>query len=138
MKEAHFVFAAPPDHPLANQKNLSITEIAEHDVIIMNKQFSFSELSTEETKHLRQEIEPIFDIWNPIGAMELAKCGVGITLLPDYLITDAVQKKELCILDVPDLDFSFWIQTVCHHSKTVTPQMDAFFKLIKEYYHIDG
>lgn len=95
LREARFVFAAAPSHPLAKKENLTLEEIARYDVIIMNKQFSFSELSSEETKHLGQLITPAFDIWNPIGAMEAAKCGIGITLLPGYLIEDAVKKGEL-------------------------------------------
>lgn len=136
LKEARFVFAAPPFHPLAKQKDISLEEISKYDVIIMNQQFSFSELSSEETKHLNQIISPAFDIWNPIGAMEAAKCGIGITLLPDYLLQEPVKKGDLCILDVPELDFTVWLQTVCHYRKTITPQMNAFFKLLKEYYHI--
>lgn len=136
LKEARFVFVAAPAHPLAKQKNITLEDISQYDVIIMNQQFSFSELSGEETKHLSQIIAPAFDIWNPIGAMEAAKCGIGITLLPDYLLEDAVKKRELCILDVPKPDFTVWLQTVCHHRKTITPQMNAFYHLLKEYYHI--
>ncbi len=136
LQEAKFVFAAVPEHPLAGRKNVTLEDISQYDVIIMNRQFSFSELSNEETKHLINYITPIFDIWNPNGAMELAKCGIGITLLPQYLIEDSVRKGELCILDVPELRFNFWIQTVCHYRKTVTPQMNAFYKVIKEYYQV--
>lgn len=136
LQKARFVFAAAPTHPLTRQEQVSLEEIAKHDVIIMNKQFSFSELSNEDTKHLEQMITPAFDIWNPIGAMEAAKCGIGITLLPEYLMKDAVSKGELCILNVPELDFVVWLQTVYHYRKTITPQMNAFFKLLKEYYDI--
>ena len=38
--------------------------------------------------------------------MELAKQGCGITLLPYYLIKDALAKGELCVLDVPELNFT--------------------------------
>lgn len=132
LREAHFVFAAAPSHPLVKERNITLQKIAEQDVIIMNQQFSFSELSSEETKHLQEIIQPSFDIWNPIGAVELAKYGGGITLLPDYLIEKAVQKGELCVLDVPELDFTVWIQMLCHHGKTITPQMNAFYRLLRE------
>lgn len=136
LQEARFVFAVAPTHPLAKQKKVSLEEIANHDVIIMNKQFSFSELSNEDTKHLEQMITPVFDIWNPVGAMEAAKCGIGITLLPEYLMEGAVKKGKLCILNVPELDFVVWLQTICHYRKTITPQMNAFFKLLEEYYNL--
>lgn len=136
LKEARFVFLAAPEHPLVKERDISLEEIARHTVIIMNKHFSFSELSNDETKHLSQIITPTFDIWNPNGAMEAAIRGIGITLLPYYLVEDAIRKGKLCVLDVPELDFIVWLQTVCHYRKTITPQMNAFYKLIKEYYHI--
>ena len=136
LKEESFVFLASPDHPLVGQKNITLEELSQYDVIIMNKHFSFSELSSEETRHLSQIITPIFDIWNPIGAMEAAKHGIGLTLLPYYLVEDAVKRGELCVLDVPALDFTVWLQTVCHYRKTITPQMKAFYHLLTEYYHL--
>ena len=108
----------------------------ENDVIITNQQFYFSDMSNEDTKKtLEYIIKPRFDIWNPIGAMELAKQGCGIALLPHYLIQDAVEKGELCVLNVPELNFPVWLQILHHEQKTITPQMTAFCKLMKEIYH---
>ncbi len=136
LKETNFVFAAAPNHPLTKKQNISLAEIAENDVIITNQQFYFSDMSNEDTKTtLEYIIKPRFDIWNPSGAMELAKQDCGIALLPYYLIQDAVNKGELCVLDVPELHFTVWLQMLQHEQKTVTPQMNAFFKLLKEIYH---
>lgn len=135
LKETHFVFASAPAHPLTQKKNISLAEIAENDVIITNQQFYFSDMSNEDTKKtLEYIIKPRFDIWNPIGAMELAKQDCGIALLPYYLIQDAVEKGELCVLNVPELHFPVWLQMLHHEQKTITPQMTAFCKLIKEFY----
>ena len=80
LKETRFVFAAAPTHPLAQKQTVTLAEIAENDVIITNQQFYFSDMSNEDTKKtLEYIIKPRFDIWNPLGAMELAKqdCGIG-------------------------------------------------------------
>ena len=136
LKETNFVFAAAPNHPLTKKQNISLSEIAENDVIITNQQFYFSDMSNEDTKTtLEYIIKPRFDIWNPSGAMELAKQDCGIALLPYYLIQEAVNKGELCVLDVPELHFTVWLQMLQHEQKTITPQMNAFFKLLKEIYH---
>lgn len=136
LKETRFVFAAAPNHPLTGKQNISLAEIAENDVIITNQQFYFSDMSNEDTKNtLEYIIKPRFDIWNPSGAMELAKQDCGIALLPYYLIQDAVNKGELCVLDVPELHFTVWLQMLHHEQKTITPQMNAFFRLAKEIYH---
>ena len=67
-------------------------------------------------------------------AMELAKLDCGIALLASYLVEDAVKKGELCTLNVPELDFTVWLQVLRHEQKAVTPQMSAFYKLLREYY----
>ena len=136
LKEARFVFATSPSHPLSKKEVISLDEIAHNDVIVMNQQFSFSELSNEHTKILGHIIKPAFDIWNPMGALELAKKACGVTLLPYYLIEDYVKRGDLCVLNVPELTFNVWIQTLHHENKFTTPQMNAFFKLLKEYYQI--
>ena len=136
LKETQFVFATSPVHPLTKKDTISLAEIAENDVIITNQQFYFSDMSNEDTKKtLEYIIKPRFDIWNPIGAMELAKQGCGIALLPYYLIQDAAEKGELCVLNVPELHFTVWLQMLHHEQKTITPQMSAFSKLMKEIYH---
>ncbi|MBQ3568063.1 MAG: LysR family transcriptional regulator [Anaerotignum sp.] len=135
LKETQFVFAASPAHPLTKKSNITLEEIAENDVIITNQQFYFSDMSNEDTKKtLEYIIKPRFDIWNPIGAMELAKQDCGIALLPYYLMQDSVEKGELCVLNVPELHFTVWLQMMHHEQKTITPQMRAFCKLMKEIY----
>ena len=135
LKETRFVFAAAPTRPLAQKQTVTLAEIAENDVIITNQQFYFSDMSNEDTKKtLEYIIKPRFDIWNPLGAMELAKQDCGIAFLPYYLIQDAVKKGELCVLNVPELNFTVWLQMLHHEQKAITPQMTAFCKLIKEIY----
>lgn len=135
LKETRFVFAAAPSRPLAQKQTVTLAEIAENDVIITNQQFYFSDMSNEDTKKtLDYIIKPRFDIWNPLGAMELAKQDCGIAFLPYYLIQDAVKKGELCVLNVPELNFTVWLQMLHHEQKAITPQMTAFCKLIKEIY----
>ena len=135
LKEAHYVFVAAPTRPLTKKPVVTLAEIAENDVIITNQQFYFSDMSYEYTKNtLAYLIKPRFDLWNPIAAMELAKLDCGIALLASYLVEDAVKKGELCTLNVPELDFTVWLQVLRHEQKAVTPQMSAFYKLLREYY----
>lgn len=135
LKETQFVFAAAPSRPLSQKNTVTLAEIAENDVIITNQQFYFSDMSNENTKKtLEYIIKPRFDIWNPIGAMELAKQDCGIALLPYYLIQSAVENGELCVLNVPELNFPVWLQILHHEQKAITPQMSAFCKLMKEIY----
>ena len=49
-------------------------------------------------------------------------------------IQNAVEKGELCILNVPELHFPVWLQLLHHEQKAITPQMSAFYRLMKEIY----
>ncbi|MGN0136240.1 LysR substrate-binding domain-containing protein [Anaerotignum sp.] len=128
------VFSAPPTHPLAAKRNISMDEIAKEKLIVSNKHASFTEILSIHAKSLTYEISPTFDIWNATGAMMMVKRGGGIGLIPYYLIADAVKSGELCVLDVPEMNLTVWVQALYHQHKAVTPQMKAFFSLLQEIY----
>ena len=51
----------------------------------------------------------------------------------NYIVADAEKRGELCILNVPEINSSIWIQALYHPHKLLTPQMKAFFSLLQEY-----
>lgn len=85
-------------------------------------------------KDLERKLNPFLDIWNTPAIPEFLKRSDSISLIPDYLVKEAIQKGELAVLNVPEVHIPFWIQVVYHQNKTVTPQMSAFFELLHEFY----
>ena len=55
---------------------------------------------------------------------------MGISFLPDFVVKDGIKEKKLTGLDVADGEINLWSQIVYHKNKFVTPQMQAFIKLM--------
>lgn len=129
------VFSARADHPLAQKDVVTFADLAKEDIIISNKHAAFSEIYKEHTKFFKDyQIKPAFDIFQTAAAVELVKLGGGIIFVPHYMIADAKKRGELCVLRVPEINNSVWIQALYHQNKLVTPQMKAFFALLQELY----
>lgn len=130
------VFSAHANHPLAQKDVVTLADLAKEDLIISNKHAAFSEIYKEHTKFFRDyQIKPAFDIFQTSAAVELVKLGGGIIFVPHYMIADAKKRGELSVLNVPVINNFVWIQALYHQNKLVTPQMKAFFELLKEYYN---
>lgn len=134
-RKSQIVFSASPSHPLANRKNITPEEIAKQELIVSNKHVAFHDIFKKKYDVFKDyKLEPVFDIFDTASALELAKLGVGILLVPHYLVAKSEQMGELCVLDVPAIDRTIWIQALYHPNKLVTPQMSAFFDLLHEIY----
>lgn len=71
---------------------------------------------------------------NPMAAMELAVNGCGVTLLPHFFIKKALNDNNLQILNITENEIPMWIQVVHLKEKFITPQTEAFYKLINQYF----
>lgn len=133
--QEQIVFSAPSAHPLAKKEIVSLEELSKEDLIVSNKHTAFFEIYKEHTKFFRDyHIKPAFDIFHTTAAVELVKLGGGIIFVPHYIIADAEKRGELCVLNVPEINSSIWIQALYHQNKLLTPQMSAFFDLLNEVY----
>lgn len=129
------VFSVPPGHPLARKKNIQPSEIAKAEIIVSNKHVAFHDAFKKKYDAFKDyKLNLAFDIFDTAAAVELVKLGGGILLVPHYMVAKAEMAGELCVLDVPEVDNTIWIQALYHPDKSVTPQMAAFFALLHEKY----
>lgn len=134
-RESRIVFAAPPSHPLAHKKDIALSEIAKEDHIVSDKHVAFNDVFKGTFDAFKDyKLNPAFDVFDTASALELAKLGGGILLVPHYLVAKSEQSGELCVLDVPNVDNTIWIQALHHPDKCVTPLMSTFFALLHEKY----
>lgn len=65
---------------------------------------------------------------NSTALLEAAKAGLGITVLPEFLIDDELQKGNLAVVEVADLCLKNDMIAVWYKDKHSTPALDAFLK----------
>ena len=126
------VFIASPDYPLAAQKNISLSEIVKHPLILAERIAIYRRELDEAAARQEIEFTPLLEVDHLEVILKLLKKGTGISFLPEYVVRESVLRGELVLLDVRDCEVSLWSQVMYHKNKWVTPQMSLMMKLIKE------
>lgn len=119
----HFVCSS--NNPLAQAESLSIEDLLPHPFFLTEKGMSYRRLMDELLARDNIEIQPILEIGHADIICELVEKDIGISILPDYISEDAVQKGFITRLNVPGYEPELWKQLLHHRDKWVSPQMQA-------------
>lgn len=130
-EEAVHFFAAP-NHPLARRKELLLSEILQYELIRGNLGVSYerslNRILTDEGLAASRQTE----IENRSLALGLVLAGEGITLVPDPVVKDYLQKQQLIKLDYEIPGLGVWNQTIYHKNKWLTGAMNAWTRMLED------
>ena len=131
-KPVNIEFVTYPDHPLAQKKEVLLSELSEEPLILTEDNGFYRDALDEAAMEQGISLQPLFVIDNTTAIKKLLKQGVGISFLPEYTIQSSLAKQELATINVIDCPIHFWSQLLYHKNKFLTPQMEYFIDLIKE------
>lgn len=125
-------FVAAPEHPLVRKKELQLSEILQYELIRGNLGISYERsldriLADEGLAASRQT-----EIENRSLALGLVLAGEGITLVPDLVVEDYLQKQKLIKLDYELPGLGVWNQTIYHKNKWLTGAMKAWIRMLED------
>ena len=124
------VFAASPQHPLAKEKELTLSQVLEHEILsIGDNTFLQQEVYKIAAEH-GKEVKTHIQTESSLALLELARRNAGVTFLPEYMVRSAVREGSLCILPVRDFRLPFYVAVFYHRNKWVTPQMQGLIERI--------
>ena len=109
----------------------SIEELIREPFVLTERGMSYRRLMDEKLAELSLEIRPILEIGRTDLICTLVEQGVGISFLPDYVTTEAVEKGRMFYLDVEDFEIEVWKQLLYHRDKWVSPQMESVLEYCK-------
>lgn len=75
-------------------------------------------------------VYPIWTSVNSLALIEAAKAGLGITVLPDVLVKDALSHKELITLSIDNLSLKNELIAVWHRDKYLTAPLKTLLSFI--------
>ena len=125
-------FVSSPDNPLLNKKNITLSEIANQPLVLAERDAIYRRELDHEAAKQNIEIIPALEVDNLEVVIRLLKKNMGISFLPDYVISESITKNELATLDVNYCNLNLWSQLVYHKNKFLAPQMEAFIELVKQ------
>ena len=122
------VIAANPELPVATKSSVSLSELAEQKMILMERNAPYSIQFEQELTRQHLNCEPVFRMQSTGTVCRLASCGPFVSVLPFYAVRTAVDQGLLRILSVPQWSHQQTIPFVLHRSKALTPQIEGILE----------
>lgn len=131
-RKENSVFVSGTGYEKANGKPISTDNIFKYNFIITEREgmyyTSLSKLAAERNASVNDWIE----VDNVLVIIELVKKGMGVAFLPEYLISEEIEKGNLKKLDINASDEAYYSQILCHKDRWVTPFMEELINMLKK------
>ena len=124
------VFVAPKGHPLASKGAVTLQECTTYPFILTEKGMSYRSQLDECLAKNGLEIQPFLEIGNPELIARMVADGMGLSLLPEFIVSEHVQRGEIVPLEVEGFSAGLWRQLIYHKGKWISPAMQAMIDLL--------
>lgn len=132
-RKERLLFVTHPDNELLMKRKVSAEDIAHGNLIVAGKDYGYGALLGDAIRSRHLEYKPIMDIGSVKAILKMLIEGVGISLLPEYVVSEYIHNGKLSVLDVADLDISMQSYFLCSRNRWINPVMKAFIEMIQEY-----
>lgn len=124
-------FVARADHPLSGLESITMEQILSCPLLLTEKDMSYRALLDETLARRGIETVPLVEVGDTHLICELLRQGVGISLLPDYVVRDDLHRGILARLAVQDFEISVWRQLLYYRNKWVSPEMQCVIDFLR-------
>ncbi len=122
------VLVSNREHPLAERKQIPLSQIVEQELILMEESAPYSRRFEETLSASGLTCRPFLRLQSADSARRLVERGDFLSLLPLYSVQAGIQAGTLCRLPVPEWRGTQYIQVVLHRGKAITPQITGFLE----------
>ncbi|MCQ2509081.1 MAG: LysR family transcriptional regulator [Lachnospiraceae bacterium] len=132
-KQTEARFVASSAHPLANKKQIELSELLHEPFLLTEKNMSYRKILDDRLAAGAMEIHPRLTTGNTILLLSLVAQNRGISFLPEYLIRPYVNDGSISCLDVNTEPCYQWVQLLHHKDKWLSDAIQATADIIEEY-----
>ena len=119
-------------HPLARQKSTTLSQLAKFPFLMREKGSAGRELLDACFSLLQLSVSPIWESASTQAIIKGVAGGIGVAVLPYLLVKRDIQQNDVKMLPLkPPLQRE--LNIIYHKSKFLTPNMNAFIALCKNY-----
>ena len=124
-------FVANAKSKFANQKGLSIRDIAGEPFILTECGQGYRRVLDRELAKKSIDIEPVLEIGRTDIITSVLTKSDMISFLPDFVTAALVEAGELCYLDICDMNIEIWKQLIYHKNKWMSKSLRTVIEYIK-------
>lgn len=120
------------NHPLANKKSASLSEISSYPMLMREKGSAGREYVDALFASQNIVLSPLWQSVSTQALINAVEAGSGLAILPWYLCREAVQQKKVFIQQIAHVSMKRTYYIVMHKEKYVSGELKALQKICKE------
>ena len=131
--EEPVVFVTRKENPICKKKLLTLDELIAQPLILTEKGRGYR-YRLEQLLGLHDiELHPVLEIGNIDVIIHMVLEDMGTAFLPLFTVQEYIERGEMTILHVEDIDIKVYGQMVYHHNKWMTPRLAAFLDFVRKH-----
>ena len=133
-QEEDIVFVTASSHSFTDGEKVDLQAIIKEPFILTEKGGSYRYELEALLAAQEMEIRPVLEIGNTETIIHLLEEGMGVSFLPLFSVEKAIKQGSLSRIqtDIPTIQMCS--QLLYHKNKWVTPQMQAFIRIVQDFY----
>ena len=132
LAEDMLVLICHPDHPLAQQPKVKLSEIASHKFIAFEPDIPTRRAIDKILRDRNVEVDHAMEFDNIETVKRAVEIDAGISIVPRSPVAQEVAKKTIAMVEIEDEKFYRPLAAVHKKSKVLSPAMKEFLKLLKK------
>tara|TARA_B100000085_G_scaffold95443_1_gene86559 strand:+ start:774 stop:1652 length:879 start_codon:yes stop_codon:yes gene_type:complete len=132
LAEDMLVLICHPDHPLAQQPKVKLTEIASHKFIAFEPDIPTRRAIDKILRDRNVEVDHAMEFDNIETVKRAVEIDAGISIVPRSPVAQEVAKKTIAMVEIEDEQFYRPLAAVHKKSKVLSPAMKEFLACLKK------
>ena len=132
LAEDMLVLICHPDHPLAQQPKVKLSEIASHKFIAFEPDIPTRRAIDKILRDRNVEVDHTMEFDNIETVKRAVEIDAGISIVPRSPVAQEVTKKTIAMVEIEDEKFYRPLAAVHKKSKVLSPAMKEFLALLKK------
>ena len=132
LAEDMLVLICHPDHPLAQQPKVKLSEIASHKFIAFEPDIPTRRAIDKILRDRNVDVDHAMEFDNIETVKRAVEIDAGISIVPRSPVAQEVAKKTIAMVEIEDEQFYRPLAAVHKKSKVLSPAMKEFLALLKK------
>ena len=123
------VFVTYPGNPLTKRQELKASDVVKDQFIVADRDISYCALLDKELRKQGIGMIPAMEIGSVGAIISMLLKGYGCSFVPEFAVSDYLEKGELELLYVSDIDISIFFFFICSKDRWINPVMREFIRV---------
>lgn len=126
------IIGAPHDHPLSNEKNITIEQLKGQPFIYREKGSGTRMVMEDYLKQQGISPKPTMELSTNEAVKQAIRAGIGFSIISELSLANEVTLNQISVLDMPDFPITNQWHIIYRNNKKLTPVTENFITFLQE------